>query len=157
MFQRVLPRRTLAAPFAGVVVRWRIVGCGKFRIRVLRLGHGPGGTPEVTGVTAGPEVAIAPGPGKVNCYHSVSFRRGVAFEHFRIHTFSVHLPIARGEFVGIDFLGHRGYPHGGGLVGRNYRRAHVSETSSPVSSGETLPYVDAGGEAETFVNADVSR
>lgn len=99
-----LPSGTLAAPIDGVVVRWRYLSRGdtaiSLRPRVLR--PGPGG---FTGVRGGEQTAPFNGLG----------------------VFDARLPIAAGDYLGVDFpcsssaphaaLNERNYPGGGATVG----------------------------------------
>jgi hypothetical protein len=128
------PGRDVTAPFAGVITRWRIrtgagAGTTAARLRVIRRPSGPGAQPGI-GIASSPTVTP---PADT------------------ISVFSVRIPIAQGDYVGVGF-------GPGALDAVAITPGTAIESWADLIDGGagTIPNILFPG-AELLVNADVER
>jgi hypothetical protein len=128
------PSQTVAAPFDGVIVRWRIRGAGvsaQMRLRVLRILSSPTNNYAI-GEGTGSFETVAPGVES---------------------SFPARLPITQGDVIGVDVPGGPGSPavERSAIVGAGYN--HYVPYTPDGGSGQP-PFFTFTGAALLF-NADI--
>jgi hypothetical protein len=125
-FQNVHPTRPYSAPADGIVVRWRVRdGAGTLRLRIIRSAGGG----MYTGAGTSAPGAVPPGA---------------------VTTFDTRLPIAAGNFIGLDYVdansaaGARPLPGGQNL---NF--------FPPLADGQTRASDGTDNDVETLYSADI--